>query len=130
MLILTSCTIDQKKLSIVVSTQFETDAGDELALKELKAELEKNNYQTTIGYHDKGDKLPIGDKIIVSDFEFEEGTGSSSIKDEAYKISQVKGITPNVIKIEGDTKGGMYGIFKLAEELKVFWLKLRFCVCF
>lgn len=100
MLLLTSCAVGQKKLSIVVTAQFETDAGYELALKESKAELEKNNYQTTISYDEKGDELPNNDKIIVGNFESEEEIGGSSIDNEAYKISKIKGITPNVLKIQ------------------------------
>ena len=104
-------------LSIVVSAQFEIDAGYKLALRELKTVLEKNNYQVSIGYYVKGHPLPSGNKIVVGDFEMKGEDRGSLLKDEAYKISQIKDGKTKVLKIEGDTKGGIYGIFKLAEEL-------------
>ena len=119
MLLLTSCTLSKSYLSIVVSTKFEADAGYQLALKELKNVLEKNNYQVVMSYHVKNDPLPSGNKIIVGDFEIEEETSGSSLKEEAFRISQLKDKKASVLKIEGDTKGKMYGVFKLAEQLKL-----------
>jgi hypothetical protein len=117
MLFLTSCMISKSNLSIVVSKKFETDAGYGLALKELKTVLEKNDYQVTISYHLKNDPLPNGNKIIVGNFELKGETSESLMKDEAYRISRVKDKKTNILKIEGDTNGGMYGVFKLAEQL-------------
>ena len=106
-------------VSILVSTQLEMDAGYHLALGELRTVLEEKGYRAITRYLDKGDPLPDGNKILVGELGQEIETGPFPGKKEAYRISQIKQPTANVLKIEGDRRGGMYGIFKLAEQLQL-----------
>ncbi|MBT3194568.1 MAG: hypothetical protein HN341_18635 [Verrucomicrobia bacterium] len=107
--------MSETNLSILVSTQLETDVGYELALGELRTVLEAKGYRAITRYLNKGDPLPDGNKILVGELGQEIETGGSSLNEEAYRISRVKEPTANVLKIEGDRSGGMYGLFKLAE---------------
>ena len=106
-------------LSILLPTQLETDAGYQLALRELKTVLAAKGYRPTIRYLDKGDPLPDGNKIIVGDLGQELETGPFHFHGEAYRISQTKKPTANILTVEGDRRGGMYGLFKLAEQLQL-----------
>ena len=106
-------------VSILVSTQLEKNAGYELALGELKTVLAAKGYQATTRYLGKGESLPDGNRILVGDVGNENTIAPSPLKDEAYRISQAKESTANVLKIEGDRRGGMYGLFKLAEQLQL-----------
>jgi len=107
------------EVSMLVSTQIETDAGYDLALGELRTVLEEKGYRATTRYLDKGDPLPDGNKILVGELGQEIVTGQSSLSEEAYRISQAKEPTANILKIEGDRRGGMYGLFKVAEQLRL-----------
>lgn len=114
-----SCTNRNESVSIVIPYQYETDAGYNLALAELRMVLKKNNYQAKIQYLEKGSTLPKGNRIIVGDIGTERGTGEDPMKDEAYKIHQIESMKGKALKIDGDTRGLMYGIFKLAEQLQL-----------
>jgi hypothetical protein len=109
----------ETNVSILVSTQLKTDAGCHLALEELRTVLEAKGYRAITRYLDKGDPLPDGNKIIVGELGQEIETGPFSFNKEAYRISQAKDNAANVLKIEGDQRGGMYGVFKLAEQLQL-----------
>ncbi|MCP4312852.1 MAG: hypothetical protein GY790_16440 [Bacteroidetes bacterium] len=110
---------NQPNVSILVSTQLETDAGYHLALGELRTVLEEKGYRAITRYLDKGDPLPDGNKIIVGELGQEIEAGQFPFNKEAYRISQAKEPTANILKIEGDRRGGMYGLFKLAEQLQL-----------
>ncbi len=116
---LTSLVQAESNVSILLPAQLEADAGYDLALKELESVLEKKSYQSTIHYLKKDEPLPDGNRIIVGDLGKQNTIGSSPLTDEAYRISQAKENAANVLKIEGDARGGMYGVFKLAEQLKL-----------
>jgi len=66
------------EVSMLVSTQIETDAGYDLALGELRTVLEEKGYRATTRYLDKGDPLPDGNKILVGELGQEIVTGQSS----------------------------------------------------
>jgi exodeoxyribonuclease-3 len=110
---------NQPNVSILLSTQLERDAGYQLALEELRSVLEAKGYRASTRYLDKGDPLPDGNKIIVGELGQEIETGQFSFNKEAYRISQAKEPAANILKIEGDRRGGMYGLFKLAEQLQL-----------
>ncbi|WDE98913.1 hypothetical protein PQO03_13825 [Lentisphaera profundi] len=110
---------NKANISILLPVQLEADAGYDLALKELESVLKKKGYQATTRYLGKVDPLPDGNSIIVGDLGQDNTIDSTPLKDEAYRIFQAKGPTANTLKIEGDRRGGMYGIFKLAEQLQL-----------
>lgn len=116
---LTSLVQAENKVSILLPVQLEADAGYDLALKELESVLETKRYQPTIHYLKADEPLPDGNRIMVGNFRKEKTIDSSPLKDEAYRISQAKENAANVLKIEGDRRGGMYGLFKLAEQLQL-----------
>jgi hypothetical protein len=117
-LLLASCMHDASQVSIVVSAQLKDDAGYALALAELDKALNGTHYRTTISYHAPGDALPKGNKIIVGDIGPEETIGSP-MQEEACTIGQARDGQSHVVHIRGDTRGGMYGIFKVAEQLQL-----------
>jgi len=114
-----SVKVTSYNVSILVPTQLETDAGYRLALGELTTVLEAKGYRATTRYLGKGDPLPDGNKILVGALGQEIETGQSPLTAEAYRISQATERSANVLKVEGDTRGGMYGLFKLAEQLQL-----------
>ena len=116
---LTSLVQAENKVSILLPVQLEADAGYDLALKELESVLETKRYQPTIHYLKAGEPLPDGNRIMVGNFRKEKTIDSSPLKEEAYRIFQAKENAANVLKIEGDRRGGMYGVFKLAEQLQL-----------
>jgi hypothetical protein len=116
---LTSLVQAESNVSILLPAQLEADAGYDLALKELETVLEKKSYQSTIHYLETNEPWPDGNRIIVGDVGNKNTIVPSPLKDEAYRISQAREPTANMLKIEGDRRGGMYGLFKLAEQLQL-----------
>lgn len=117
--LLASSVNGEGNLSILVSAEHEADAGYELALADLKAALEKNSCQVAISYYQKDDPVPGGDKIIIGDAGSSVETAPDALVNESYRISSVHDEKVKILKIEGDKRGGMYGVFKLAEQLQL-----------
>ncbi len=119
-LLLASNVYSKGKVCILVPTQLETDAGYALALGELKSVLEKDHHQVNISYHEEGDALPDGNRIIVGDLGKAGPAEQAVLQDEeAYRISSAREGKANVLRVEGGIRGGMYGLFKLAEQLRL-----------
>jgi hypothetical protein len=118
MLSLTSLVQAESNVSILLPAQLKADAGYDLALGELQTVLQGKDIQTTLHYLETEEPVPGGNRIVVGDLG-QGTTNSSPLTDEAYRISQAAENTANLLKIEGNTKGGMYGIFKLAEQLRL-----------
>jgi len=117
-LLILGCSQKNQNITVVMPSKYESDAGYNLALKELRLALENNNYLLTTSYVSPGNSLPKGNKIIVGNFEADSAR-RKPFKNEAYRIFRVNNRKENVLQIEGDAKGLMYGMFKIAEELKL-----------
>ena len=106
-------------ISILLPPELEKDAGYQLALRELNKVLEKKGYEPTTRHLKSGDQFPTGNKIVVGDLGLKPNQNGLAMSQEAYRISTSKEQSANTLRIQGDLRGGMYGIFKLAEEIQL-----------
>ncbi|MFV1977159.1 MAG: hypothetical protein ACC651_15570 [Candidatus Scalindua sp.] len=100
-----------KNISIVTSKSVMDDAGYALAIKDLTSALKSFDYVVKIVYSSKIEDPDIGNKIVL-------GSANEALG-ESYKIKEEKISGGNSLKIEGGERGLMYGIFKLAEEVRL-----------
>lgn len=87
------------------------DVGYALAVKDLSSALSSFNSVVKIVYTSKSDSLSSENRIVISNVNVALG--------DSYKIRAKKISGSNSLEIEGGERGLMYGIFKLAEEVRL-----------
>lgn len=87
------------------------DAGYALAIKDLISALKSFDYEASIIYSTKRDSLFRENIIVINNINA--GLG------ESFKIKSEKVNGRYSLEIEGGDRGLMYGIFKLAEEIRL-----------
>ncbi len=106
-------------LSIVMPSQLESDDGYALALSDLEKALSANRFSVSIHYQKEHSPFPSGNKIIIKTKEQSDNSPLISPKEDAYKIIPVQNKSVKILQIQGNLRGGMYGIFKLAELINL-----------
>lgn len=87
------------------------DAGYALGVKDLSSALSSFNSVVKIVCTSKSDSLSSENRIVISNVNVALG--------DSYKIRAKKISGSNSLEIEGGERGLMYGIFKLAEEVRL-----------
>ena len=101
---------NRKHVTIIVPESVTSDQGYSLALSDLKSALTESGIKT-VTHSSSGNTMPAGDEIVVC-----KAVDSMS---ESYVINQVAKGDSKKIEITGGERGLMYGIFKLAEEIRI-----------
>lgn len=99
-------------VSIVADQARRNDAGLYAAIRELSAAA-----GASVAYRQTGAALPENDVILVGRPPDVPGVPLHLDKAEAFRIQQVRFPGRRAVVIEGDERGLMYGVFKLAERV-------------
>ena len=117
----------RENITIVVGEEKVKDAGLLLALEEVAEAVRSAGHQVTTVRCTTGSLLPAGNLILVGwhkDLSAERLADKSvdtwaSPKPEGYRIKQVSSPDRKVLLVEGDRRGMKYGLFKLAERIRL-----------
>ena len=107
--ILLSC--QNKNIALVTNGLATCDDGCALAINDLISVLESSGYKVQIVSDSETDTTINFNTIVIE--EVNEGLG------ESYRIKPKKIKGRNVLEVGGGERGLMYGIFKLAEEIRL-----------
>jgi hypothetical protein len=110
-LITSNSLFSSNRIHFNISKSVYADKGYSLALKELTYALIDQGYK--IEGNDNLDKSGIQKQNIIVIENVNNNMG------ESFKIYSMQGVHRNIIRVEGGSNGLMYGIFKLAEEIRL-----------
>jgi alpha-glucuronidase len=121
--VLVAVGVTTAQIAIVGPSTAQTDAGWVMAIDELKDALVSSTHGSagvSVVYRTASDPLPPGDLILVGLPSDVPGTAWSPSGPEAYEISQITTLPDRqALVVEGSARGMMYGLFKLAETIRL-----------
>ena len=123
---LAGCFPDTKedRVTIVVSETKKADEGCKLACEYVTHALQSKDMNVSLVWLAPDNPLPQGDLILVGRRKEISDEPWQGEKPEEYRIVPVSFRGRKVLMIEGDERGTMYGMFKLAERIRIeddFW---------
>ena len=101
--------------TIVVPAKHQTDAGLKLAVEALREAMQ----QPTFVYLEPDADLPAGPLVFAGRPGQVAPHEGSPLKPEAFRIRSAALAGRKATVIEGDARGRMYGVFKLAERIRL-----------
>ncbi len=104
---------------IVVPKAKQNDAALALAMKDLTDALEMTSGQVSVVYREPDRELPVGDLIFVGDAKEVSAKPWKPAKAEGYRIRPMTLSGHKAVAVEGDDAGLVYGVFKLAERVRL-----------
>jgi len=104
---------------IVVPKAKQNDAGLSLALEDLTDALEMTSGQVSVVYRSPDRELPVGDLIFVGHTKEVSAYPWKPDKAEGYRIRPMTISGHKAVAVEGDDAGLVYGVFKLAERIRL-----------
>ena len=109
--VISSCSIfASNRLNLSIPETVLSDEGYSLAIEDLKLALIASGFKIELnGLSDRG--IQKENNIIIANV--------NNKMDESFKIVYDKGETNKYLRVEGGSNGLMYGIFKLAEEIRL-----------
>ena len=109
--VISSCSIfASNRLNLSIPETVLSDEGYSLAIEDLKLALIASGFKIELnGLSDRG--IQKENNIIIANV--------NNKMDESYKIVYDKGEKNKCLRVEGGSNGLMYGIFKLAEEIRL-----------
>ena len=116
--------VREEEVTIVAPGIKKSDAGYNLACEYLIKALQSKNISTSIVWIEQEAVLPEGDLILIGNHKEVAEKPWQTSKPEEYRITPVSLTGRKVLMVEGDERGTMYGIFKLAERIRIeddFW---------
>ncbi len=123
-LVMCFCERGGENVKIVVPEANKFDEGCNLACEYLTKAFKSKNINTSIVWIEPETKLPEGDLILVGSREEVAEKPWQASKPEEYRITPISLAGRRMLMIEGDERGIMYGMFKLAERIRIeddFW---------
>ena len=111
--------IETAPLTIVAPEAKRNDAGLALALKDLTEALQRRFGDTSLLYHEPQTPLPVGNVIVVGHASEVPAQPWKPAKAEEYRIGPITLSGQRAMAIEGDDAGLAYGVFKLAERVRL-----------
>lgn len=97
----------------------EHDAGVSLAIEELSAALQANSQKAVVTYLDPAAALPTGDLICVGRPMQVAGKPWQPARPDGFRVEPVPEPGRRAVVVEGDLRGKMYGLMKLAERIRL-----------
>ena len=115
---------EENRVTIVVPETRKTDEGYKLACEYMTHALQTKDLNVSLVWLAPDLPLPQGDLIVVGSRKKMTDEPWQPEKSEEYRIAPVSLRGRKVLMIEGDECGMMYGMFKLAERIRIdtdFW---------
>jgi alpha-glucuronidase len=113
-------TAAEPAVSIVVAKAKQNDAGVALAVEDLTAALEAGSYKVSVVYRGPDAPLPPeSDMILVGTAPDVSAESWKPDKPEGFRIRPLELSGRRVLAVEGDERGLIYGVFKLAERVRL-----------
>jgi len=106
-------------VTIVVPKAQKNDAGYTLACEHMVSTLESKQYDVLVTWCLPKAPLPSGDVILVGHLQQIPGAAWLPAKPEGFRIMPVSLPGRRALLVEGDERGTMYGLFKLAERIRL-----------
>jgi alpha-glucuronidase len=107
------------ELKIVGGTAEKNDAGIALAVDELSAALTANSQKPVVAFLDPAAALPAGNLIVMGRPAQLAGQVWQPAKADGFRIQPLELPRRRAITVEGDQRGKMYGLLKLAERVRL-----------
>jgi alpha-glucuronidase len=118
-----TATAAEAAVSVVVANAKQHDAGVALAIGDLTAALKAASPEVSVAYvvvYRKPDApLPEGDVILVGSAYQPSGKRWKPDRPEGFRIQPLELSGRRALTVEGDQRGLMYGVFKLAERIRL-----------
>lgn len=105
------------KITIVAPKAREHDAGYVLACEHVGRAIRSKGHNVSVVWLTPSAKLPAGNVILVGRRKEVSGTAWRPDKPEGYRIRPISLSGRKSLLVEGDERGTMYGLFKLAERI-------------
>ena len=106
-------------ITIVLPDSRKQDAGYSLATERLSEALQSTGRKAEVRFLTPDSPLPAGDLIVVGRMSNLPGEAFKPAKTDGFKISSISMPGRRLILIEGDERGLMYGLFRLAERIRI-----------
>ncbi|MBE9509985.1 MAG: hypothetical protein IMY71_03835 [Bacteroidetes bacterium] len=113
-----------EKVTIIAPETKKSDAGYKLACEYVIKALYSRDVRASVIWIEQNAPLPDGDLILVGSYKEVNEKPWQASKPEEYCITPVSLTGRRTMMIEGDERGMMYGMFKLAERIRIeedFW---------
>ena len=115
---------EEKRVTIVVPDSRKADEGYKLACEYITHALQSKDIYTSLVWLAPEVLLPEGNLILVGSRKEVSDETWQGTKPEEYRITPVSLNGRKGLMVEGDERGTMYGMFKLAERIRIdsnFW---------
>ena len=116
--------VEENRVTIVAPEARKADEGYKLACEYVTHALQSKDMNVSLIWLAPDNPLPQGDLILVGSRKEVSDEPWQGEKPEEYRITPVSQTGRRVLMVEGDECGTMYGMFKLAERIRIeddFW---------
>ena len=107
------------EITIAVSARYRDDAGISLAVDDLADALRSLPEMVTVSFLQTGEPLPRTNLILVGDDIIMKPGNLEPLHPDAYRILPQALQGSRILRVEGDVRGLMYGLFKLTERVRL-----------
>jgi hypothetical protein len=104
--------------TIIMDRTKQNDAGWSLAVTDLISAFKEKGLPAAVTYLAPGSVLPDDDLVLVGDMDASSPAGKI-LGPEAFRIAPSAMPGKRAVRIEGDERGVMYGLFRLAEKVRL-----------